>query len=377
MTQPYRATPLNIASSVALATLFLAFGQPTCAGIFGASKDDVAIKVATLPTKPDHTLFPFSAVYALGLDFGPDGSRIAVESQSAEVQIWDWRHKHIEKTMRMPQGFGNGVSTNSIKYSPDGRLLAACDGKAAGNIVVRVWTTDTWLTAKDIGDDGPGGCDAFAFTPDGKSLLYVIRRAGNPGNNLIAYAVGTWQLIWGLQITNYDPVSIAISSDGQMAALGGTLTTVPESARDPNASLDLLRRDPTIYLVNLQQRKIQRPVPSSDRGSVAWSPDGARVAIVGGPHVEIFDALSGQNQVREKIEKSGTMNVRFTSDGRFFIDSDLNGMGKGLGVNIWDSQHQKLLQHIPAGDIGSIAVSRDGKLLAIGEAGRTTIWQFK
>jgi hypothetical protein len=84
-----------------------------------------------------------------------------------------------------------------------------------------------------------------------------------------------------------------------------------------------------------------------------------------------------QNQVRGKIEHSGNMNVRFTSDGRFFIDSDLNGTGKGLGVNIWDGQHQKLLQHISAGDIGSIAVSRDGKLLAIGETGRTTIWQFK
>jgi WD40 repeat protein len=336
---PRFARALSRTSGIASVALLLASTPQAFAGIFGASKSDVAVKVAELPN-------PDSDIYPIGLDFGPDGSRIAVESQSAQIHIWDWRRNHIEKTMKMPQGFGNGVSTNSIKYSPDGRLLAACDGKAAGNIVVRIWTTDTWLTAKDIGDDGPGGCDAFAFSPDGKFLVYVIRRAGNPGNNLIAYAVGTWQLIWGLQVTNYAPVSIAISPNGQIAALGGTLTTVPENARDPNASLDLLKRDPTVYLVNLQQRKIQKAIPSSDRGSVAWSSDGARLAIVGGPHVEIFDALSGENQVREKIENSGTMNVRYTSDGRFFIDSDLNGMGKGLGVNIWDNQHQRLLQHI-------------------------------
>jgi WD40 repeat protein len=132
-----------------------------------------------------------------------------------------------------------------------------------------------------------------------------------------------------------------------------------------------------LNVVDLKQRKVVKVIPSSDRGPVAWSPDGARVAVVGDPHVEIFDAQSGDNLVRETIENAGSMNVRFTSDGRFFIDSDLNGMGKGLGVNIWDGQHQKLLQYIPAGDVGSIAVSRDGKLLAIGEAGRTTIWQFK
>jgi hypothetical protein len=80
--------------------------------------------------------------------------------------------------------------------------------------------------------------------------------------------------------------------------------------------------------------------------------------------------------VREKIEKSGHMNVRFTPDGRYFIESDMNGMGKGLGVNIWDGQRHKVLQHIP-GDIGSIGVSRDGKYLAVGTTGRTTIWQIK
>jgi WD40 repeat protein len=111
-------------------------------------------------------------------------------------------------------------------------------------------------------------------------------------------------------------------------------------------------------------------------GPLAWSADGARLAIAGGS-VEIFDPRSGENLVRETIENSGNMNVWFTPDGRYLIDSDLNGMGKGLGVNIWDSHHQKLLQHIPAGDIGSITVSHDGKYLAVGSTGRTTIWQFK
>jgi hypothetical protein len=76
------------------------------------------------------------------------------------------------------------------------------------------------------------------------------------------------------------------------------------------------------------------------------------------------------------LEKSGHMNVRYTPDGRHFIESNLNGMCKGLGVKIWDSHRKMLLQEMH-GDIGGIAVSRDNKYLAVGSTGRTTIWQFK
>lgn len=70
------------------------------------------------------------------------------------------------------------------------------------------------------------------------------------------------------------------------------------------------------------------------------------------------------------------MNVRFTPNGRYLILSDSNGRGTGIGVSIWDAKHVKLLQRIP-GDSASLAVSRDGKYLAIGGSGHTAIWQFQ
>ncbi len=89
----------------------------------------------------------------------------------------------------------------------------------------------------------------------------------------------------------------------------------------------------------------------------------------------MLNPQSGEKLVLEELEKATHMIVRFTSDGRYFIECDANGRGTGLGVKIWDSQHRKLLQEI-SGNIGSIAVSRAGKYLAVGTAGRTTIWQF-
>jgi WD40 repeat protein len=382
MTRPYRAPPLNVLSRVVLATLFLASGQPASAGLFGSSKDDVAIKVAALPTSPDRTLFPYSAIYPLGLDFGPDGSRIAVESQNGKIQIWDWRKERVEKTLELPHG-GNALgATNPVLYSPDGQFLAACEVSGAGDVVVRIWETAAGSIAKDIaagtGIDSRGSCRGVGFTPDGQQFIRTADSGRTPGNNLIVYSVETWQPLWGLQMEGLSPKSIAISANGELAAIAGTVFVVPQDVKDPLERFQQTRIEARVNVIDLRQRKIVNVISMQGRtmGPVAWKPDGTRVAIVGGS-VEIFDPQSGKNLVYQTIENAGSMNVRFTSDGRYFIDSDLNGMGKGLGVNIWDSQHQKLLQHIPVGDVGSIAVSRDGKYLAVGETGRTTIWQLK
>jgi hypothetical protein len=110
---------------------------------------------------------------------------------------------------------------------------------------------------------------------------------------------------------------------------------------------------------------------NTDNGADEW-----RIAVVGEEVVAIFDAQTGRKLVHEKLEESAHMNVRFTPGGRYFIQCDMNGRGTGLGVRIWDGQHQTLLQEIP-GNIGSSAVSRDSKYLAVGGTLRTTIWQFK
>jgi WD40 repeat protein len=362
---------LSLAAS--LAALLFASSPPASAGIFGASKNDVAVKVAELPNQD-------SRIYPLGLDFGPDAGRIAVESQSGKIHIWDWRAKRVEKTVELPHAGNALLATNPLVYSSDGRFLAACEVSGAGDVVVRIWDTATGSIAKDIaagtGIESRGGCTGASFTSDGKCFARTAHT--QRGNNLIVYEVGTWQPLWGLQMEGLSPKSIAISPNGEYAAVAGTIFVVPMDVKDPVERFQQTKMASKINVIDLGQRKIVGVIgmQGQTKGPVAWSPDGARLAIVGGA-LEIFDYPSGKSLINETIENAGSMNVRFTSDGRFLIASDLNGMGKGLGVKIWDSQHQKLLQHISVGDVGAIAVSRDGRYLAVGETGRTTIWQFK
>jgi hypothetical protein len=83
---------------------------------------------------------------------------------------------------------------------------------------------------------------------------------------------------------------MAISPDGEFAAIGGTQSILPAGARDPNQSLDLIKHQPQIYMVSLRQRKVVKIIPCEVVGPIAWSPHGDRLALVGGPDVEIVDS---------------------------------------------------------------------------------------
>lgn len=372
---PRFARSLPCIGGIAAAALLLASSPPATAGIFGASKNDVAVRVAELPNSD-------SRIYPLGLDFSPDGRHLAVESQSGKIYIWDWRGKRVERTLELPDG-GNALgATNPIRFSIDGRFLAACEVSGAGDVVVRIWDAASGLIVRDVergpAVDRPGGCTGIGFTPDGGEMLSTSERNGTPGNTLISYAVKTWQPLWGLQMDGLSPKSLAISPDGDLAAVAGTIFVMPQGVKNPIERFQQAKTECKVNIVDLKRREVVKviDVQSRSMGPVAWSPDGARLAIVGGA-VEILDSKSGKSLAIDTMETVGSENVRFTPDGRYLIVSDLNGRGKGLGLKIWDGEHQQLLQHLSIGDVGAIAVSRDGKYLAVGETGRTTIWQFK
>jgi WD40 repeat protein len=337
-------------------------------GLFGMN--DVAVKVGEVSER-DHNLI----VYALA--FSPDGKRLAVDSDYENINVWDWRKNRIETTITKPQGFGGSQTANPLTFSPDGRLLADCEGPGAGNVVVRIWDTTTWQVAEDIIDAGPSTSESVNFTPDGQFLVRSVARGGSPGDALIIYSVGAWHRIRASPMqSEFSPFSLAVSPDGRFAAIGGLLMSVPPGIVDLRERIRQLKHERTIRIIGLQQLQIVKEFHGDAMGPLAWTPDGARVAVAGSLYVEMFDARTGERLVHDKVEKSGTMNVRFTPDGRYFIESDLNGMGKGLGVKIWDGFRRKVLQEIP-GDIGSIALSQDGKYLAVGATGRVTVWQFK
>lgn len=316
---------------------------------------DVAVKVAELHEDKDIEIW--------GLDFSPDGKYLAATSPTTlEVQIWDWQNKRIVRTLEKAQGAG---LTTDIRYSPNGNLLVACHSRAVGNILVRIWNTETWALIHDITDFNSGSCRAIGFTPDGKSLMGIFdRNPTKPGDSLNVYDTTIWQPVWGLRTVPFHPETLSISPDGKFAAIAGLAydTTGKETGQ--------------IAIVDIEQRTIVRTIQQfADLGHLAWSPDGAYVTAAGGGGVKVFDVHSGKQMTDEPL-KSGHMVARYTPDGKYLLESDMDALGNGLGVRIWDGQHRELLQEIP-GNVGSLAVSRDGHYFAAGSYKNISVWQLK
>src|SRR5277367_257504 len=107
---------LTMSAVLALMTERCYAGPNLLSNIFGSNMSDVAVKIAELPEK-------HSDLIHRGLDFSPDGSRIAIESDGEKVNIWDWRNQHIEMTIQKPHGASGIIVTDPVQYSPNGRML--------------------------------------------------------------------------------------------------------------------------------------------------------------------------------------------------------------------------------------------------------------
>ncbi len=393
-----RRIPIKILLVIA-ALLLPVFGYCNPFSDLIKNQKAIAVKVAEFHENKEVGFWRYEI---WGLDFSPDGKYLAATSPTTlEVQIWDWQNKRIVRTLEKAQGGDDLQTTESIRYSPDGHLLVACHSRAADYIVARIWNTGTWETVHDITDPvGGGGCNAIGFTPDGKSLIRVLDRiVTKPGDNLIIYDTTSWQPVWGLRTVPFYPKALAISSDGMFVAIGGVVnnprswtfnTPLPAFGDPPLADQSL------IAIVDMEHRKIIRTMQNTvnfDLGHLGWSPDGVLITATGrrdsdysislgkefftsGPDtVMVFDAHTGKQVAGEQIENVEGTSLRYTPEGKYLIEGFMIGKGSGE-VRIWDSQHRELMQTIP-GEVGSLAVSRDGHYFAMSIDNKISVWQLK
>jgi WD40 repeat protein len=202
-------------------------------------------------------------------------------------------------------------------------------------------------------------------------------RGGRGGDTVVATNIATWKVEWGLRFDDaFEPESAVVNPEGRLLVVSGLLQVRPPHPRSLAEELKQTRLEERDYILDLTNQRIVRTFQSPARDVVEWSPDGTHIALAGQQYIEVFNAHSGQREVQTHNTDAGNGNIRYTPDGRYLVESDFKGRGNGSGVKIWDAGHSKLLQKI-GGDATGLAVSRDGRYLAVGTLGRTTIWRFR
>jgi WD40 repeat protein len=195
--------------------------------------------------------------------FSPDGRHIASASSLSGVVVND---AHTgERVMRLGK---KGSPCTSVAYSPDGERLAV--GGEDGS--VRLWETRTGQT-RAVLRDHKGIVYAVAFSPDGRWLASAgqdgqVRLRSPASGKVLATCAG-----------HKEPVRcLAFSHDSRFLASGGDYP------------------DTTVRVWEVQGARSHVTLPSFRIRvtSLAFSPDGSRLAVAAGGRVHLYDPSTGK-----------------------------------------------------------------------------------
>jgi WD40 repeat protein len=137
------------------------------------------------------------------------------------------------------------------------------------------------------------------------------------------------------------------------------------------------RGDAGVYLLDLAQRKLIQTLPPAPNGSnvysVAWSPDGKRLAAGDGDgNVEVFDVRSGNRLAGARLHTAHVYSLVWSEDGRRVVSGS-----EDRTVRVWDPENcnEFLRLDTPSCENHQLLWSPDGrKIIAAGNNGEVSIW---
>ena len=282
----------------------------------------------------------------LTVAFSPSGNYLASGGSDGTVRGWYVRSGTLVDTFE-----GHGGAVRSVRFSPDGSTLAS----AGADKLIRLW--DVWngdFKGTLAGHLEP--VDTIAFSPDGSMIA-----SGSRDGAVMLWDFQTGKKILTIQGHEHPISSVTFSPDGLTLASSG----------EPNWVRSSLSKVGELKLWDTRTGEQVRTLEghSNTVGCMAFSPNGEVLASGGGRYdgtVRLWNTRTGEES-RILEGQFGVHSVAFSPDGVKLATAN------HISVRFWNArtgEHLRTLVHW----VGRFAFSPDGKTLAVGRAGAIEIW---
>ncbi|HTU21192.1 MAG TPA: WD40 repeat domain-containing protein, partial [Gemmataceae bacterium] len=319
--------------------------------------------------------------------YRPDGKRLAVGDTDGRVRIWE------PQSGRLVQMAFDAQPVSLLAWSPDGKLLAVGVSINAGQSAIQLWDAQAGRTLWRVETPWGGGLSALAWSADGRTLLATVTNVGcltwNPADGKLLRRVA---ILCGLAAFSPDAKRLAGGTGDNRVALWDVETgkeirkldehkpaSLPSLAWSPDGKRLALTAADSVYVWQAETgERIGHYKDLTQCCFACWSPNGSRFAVsryrINQSAVVDVVEVGVEGEPR-RLEDDGLASLAWSPDGNTIARIAWGGGGGGGWVRLYDAATGKRLRTVSedGSHVPLTALSRDGQTIAVWENGRTTV----